>query len=221
MKRTRTSDPAAASSNSAEFRGMFVGCVHQLVRLGYDRLDPATYSNTHETVITGQLIQAMEEVCDDPPEHIKSWIGFYNPTEETPIHATHRRGSNRQRLDIRVTSSHTLPRSRFCFEAKRLGPNHPVSTYLGNEGLGCFLNGEYARGDDTGGMLGYVQSNTVDHWVAQIAQSLDRSPETYYVIDGWSPHPIADGPNDTFRTQHLRSTVGRNITVYHSLLKLH
>ncbi len=221
MNRARRSDPAATSSNAVEFRRAFIDQVHQLVRLGYDRLDPAEHAKATETAITGHLLQAMEQVCDDPPIHVKSWIGFYHPAEETPVHAPGRTGSHRQRLDIRITSLQTLPRGRFCFEAKRLGPNHPVSKYLGDEGLGCFLNGEYAPDDDTGGMLGYVQSKNVDHWAAQIAQSLDRSAKKCLVTEPWIPNQITDGPDAVFRTQHSRRTVKRDITVFHSLLRFH
>ncbi len=221
MKRASRADTAAASLNAADFHGAFVGQVHQLIRLGYDRLDPTKHSTSTETTITGHLLQAMEHVCDDPPEAIKPWIGFYHPAEETPVHAAGRTGSDRQRLDIRITSSRTLPRSRFCFEAKRLGPNHPVSTYLGDEGLGCFLNGEYAPNDDMGGMLGYVQSDTVDQWATKIAKSLDRSATKYLVTDAWAQHSMPDGPDGLFRTQHSRRTVDHDIAVYHSLLRFH
>lgn len=55
---------------------------------------------------------------------------------------------------MKIVSAQTLPRTRFSFEAKRLGRGNPVSKYLGPKGLGCFLKGEYAVNEDDAGMLG-------------------------------------------------------------------
>jgi hypothetical protein len=108
----------------------------------------------------------------------------------------------------------------FKVEAKRLGPDHPVSIYLGAQGLGAFICCEYANDQDDAGMLGYVQSETVDSWIASLARALGTSPGKFSVeADGtWQANGFLDGPAHTYRTRHTR-TGGRGvITIYHTLL---
>lgn len=198
---------------------MFVRRAHVLVKLGYDRLDPASYQNTDEWTITGNLNAAMEAVCDDPPVAARSWIRFYHPSDESLVNVAGRSGKRRQKVDIRIVSAVNRPRTRLLFEAKRLcsTPKHPVSVYIGPKGLGCFTAGEYARDQPDGGMLGYVQSGTEAQWMQQIEQSLKKSKKCHLKS---APKSVPTIPG-CMASQHDRPTVGDSIEIFHTLLKFH
>ena len=122
---------------------------------------------------------------------------------------------------MRVDSSLSRPRTRFSFEAKRLGKAHPVSRYLGDEGMGCFLSGAYARDDDQAGMLGYVQSETPPRWADRIGAELRKNPSCYNMPEHgqFSSVEIVDGLDHTYRSNHDRPSVGRRVSIFHTLLE--
>jgi hypothetical protein len=215
----KSSRSSRGLGNSREYRKVFIRRVHVLVKLGYDRLDSASYKNTDEWTITGDLNAAIEAVCDDPPAAVTSWIRFYHPSDESPVNVPGRSGKHRQKVDIRIVSAVNRPRTRLLFEAKRLcsTPKHPVSVYLGPKGLGCFTAGEYARDQPDGGMLGYVQSGTEAQWMKQIKQSLKKSKK-YHLKSG--PKPVSTIPG-CVSSEHDRPTVGKSIEIFHTLLTFH
>ena len=122
---------------------------------------------------------------------------------------------------MRVDSSQSRPRTRFSFEAKRLGKAHPVSTYLGDKGMGCILTGAYARNDDEAGMLGYVQSGTPQQWADKIGAELQKHCCRYGMAeDGqFSSVKIVDGLDHTYHSDHGRPSVGKRVSIFHTLLQ--
>src|SRR5205807_1605835 len=90
----------------------------------------------------------------------------------------------RPRVDIAITNLKAGPWPRLHFEAKRLGKGHPVGPYVGRKWLGCILTGEYARGHDDAGMLGYVQAGSCDEWAAKIRAKLLADRIGYNMVDG-------------------------------------
>lgn len=208
------------SGNAAEFQDVFVHRVHRLVALGYGRLAAPGYASAEETVITGDLVEAIDAVLDDGAE---PWMSRFFVSDDPPVNDPHRKGRHRKRVDLRVVSSHTRPRARFCFEAKRLAPHHPVSTYVGDEGLGCFLRSEYAAQEEEAGMRGYVQSRGLDDWAEQLAAAVAGGNQELAVTpDGFlSACPIVPELSHTFRSTHRRASAGRPIRIYHTLLMFH
>lgn len=217
MKRS-SSRSAPASTNSDDFRRVFVRRVHQLIRLGYGRMNPATYRSAEEPTITGDLVLAIDNALDDPSS--ARWVQFYSVHDDPPVSARRRTGKRRRRVDIRFDCSERRPRTRFSFEAKRLDAKHGAGAYLGRDGLGCFVRGEYGRDEDEGGMLGYVQSNTPAGWATRIEAQLQRFPnrDTLVKTSPWRQEVVARGLRNTYRSGHRRKRVGRPIEIYHTLL---
>ena len=218
MISTRPPYPGSESGNTGDFRRVFRKRVHQLLKLGYDLLTPADYCGEEEETITGFLVKAIEEVLDCPTE---DWMGFFSVHEDPRVHDRLRKGKRRRRVDMRVDSSLSRPRTRFSFEAKRLGKAHPVSKYLGDKGMGCILTGAYAGDDDEAGMLGYVQSGTLQQWADKIRSKLETDPSCYNIAEHgrFRRFEIVDGLDHTYRSNHDRSSVGRPVSIFHTLLQ--
>jgi hypothetical protein len=99
-----------------------------------------------------------------------------------------------------------------------------VTKYLGAEGLGCFLCGDYAREEDEAGMLGYVQSGELEDWGQKIGDECAKTPNAYAIDPGFAfaNHSLPNtGSLKTYRSQHDRSVVGRMILIVHVLLQFH
>jgi hypothetical protein len=186
--------------------------------MGYATMPSQDFSDAQEEDITGELVRAIDSVIDNanaPP-----WTDSFSIHEEPRIHAPKRKGKRRRRLDIRIDSSEIRPRSRLCFEAKRLGPNHGVSQYFGTDGLQCFLNGRYARDEHAAGMLGYVQEGTCKEWAQKIDASMTKERKKLYVTTtgSWRSVRMTEKVPFTYRSDHNRPKVGKPIEIYHTLL---
>jgi hypothetical protein len=183
MRHPRSYQRRAASANRIVYEQRFIRCVHDLIKWGYDRLCASAYATQEETVITGDLAEAIEGILEYQNE---DWMRFNRVYDDPPINesieAPRRRGKGRRRVDIKLDSSEVSPYTRFCFEAKRLGKGNPVSRYLGPKGLGCFLSGSYAEAEQRGGMLGYVQSDDEQTWAAKIDKAFTSSPKSLDII---------------------------------------
>jgi len=85
----------------------FVIHAHQLLKLGYDRLNPAEFAAAREETISGSLTEAMKSVLRSrtAPE----WTADLTVHDEVHIEDGVRRGKRRLRIDIE-------------FEQVRLGP---------------------------------------------------------------------------------------------------
>jgi hypothetical protein len=206
------------SANASDFRQIFILQAHRLLQLGYSKLDAKSYANVEEPDITGDLRGAMEAVIDDP--NADPWLHFYYVEDEHHVNDGKRKGKRRKRVDIRITASRPRPRNHLSFEAKRLSDTSPIGDYLGNEGLGCFLSGDYAALDGEAGMLGYVQSRTVEDWSAALEKRLNDDETSFGIVDGivWAEHPFRGGPPMTFHSRHLRKSIGKQIDIFHNLL---
>ncbi len=222
MKGRQSYQPGGRSSNTVDYDTVFIPRVHRLLKLGYDRLNPAEYAESEETTITGDLVEAVADTLDYPAE---DWMRFFcvhdDPPENQPKRRRVRRGRSRQRVDIRLDCAESSPRARFRFECKRLATTHMATAYLGEKGLGCFLNAEYAAADANAGMLGYVQSDDEQTWAARIERCLAKSPQKYSCRpqSPWRHEPvIADFPH-TYRSGHGRGRGGQPIEIFHTFLR--
>ncbi len=210
--------PPGASADGKAYADIFVRRVHTLLALGYAALKPADFAGAEEEHITGELVEAIQEVLDDSdtPAWADSFSIHEEPRERHPI----RKGKARKRLDIRLDSSEVRPRARLRFEAKRLGPSHGVSVYLGDEGIQRFLDGRYARNDAIAGMLGYVQAGSPGEWAVKIEQALGKDPKELSLRDSspWRAERLTDHLPFTYCSGHDRPTIGCPIEIFHTLL---
>lgn len=209
--------PGSFSNNAAYLRRVFVRRVHQLVQLGYDRLTPSAYGKAEEPSITGDLVEAIDNVLS---ERGQPWMIVFSVHDDPPENDGRRKGKRRRRVDVRIDSGAFRPRARFRFESKRLGRRHSVKVYLGAEGLGCFLRGDYAREDDQAGMLGYVQSGNLGEWGNRIAQELAKTP-ALYAVDPETPLSLGatwSTGSQAYHSRHYRTAVGRPVFIDHILL---
>ena len=223
---SRSRQPSRRSGNFGDYDRLFIPRVHTLLKLGYDRLTPKQYAREEETAITGDLVESIEAVLDYPTG---DWMRFYSVYDDPPVNEPRRRGRRRRRgrerrrVDIRLASSKTSPRTRFRFECKRLDATRGVDRYLGGEGLGCFLAGKYAQQDSRAGMVGYVQSDSEDTWARRIATALGASADEYAVRHDspWRHEPVIKELEHTYRSGHGRGRGRGAIEVYHTLLRFY
>jgi len=197
---------------------VFVKRVHQLLGRGYAAMTPSDFASAEEEHITGELVKAIDAFLDDA--NAPRWTRSFSIHEDPPIHDKKRTGKRRLKLDIRIDSSQTSPRSRMRFEAKRLGPNHGVGVYLGVEGIQRIIDGRYARNDSVAGMLGYVQKDTPDDWAKKIEKAMGEETAALGVTASgqWAPRQITRELAWTYRSIHDRPGVGPTIEILHTLL---
>lgn len=196
----------------------FIGNVHRLLALGYVRLDARRYHEADEDLLTQDLKTALREVTEDMRG--PRWASHFAIHEKRRQDDSQRQGNSRLELDIVFERTQPGPHPCFSMEAKRLGPKHPVGIYLGPEGLGAFISCEYAKEHDDAGMLGYVQSDTVDGWCTSLESRLGIAPGRYFVeaTGTWQRYTFRGGPVTTYRTCHKRPAGRGSITIYHTLL---
>ena len=189
--------------------------VFSLLQVGHGSLSRSRLRGAHEKEITGELARALQQMLDDPAA--PDWYDHYSVHEEPRIHAPDRKGKHRRRLDLRFERTGPRPRPHYEFEAKRLCRGKSgVAEYLGVDGLGAFLNGDYAAQWPEAGMLGYIQSDDRDFWQNAIAMKI--SQEQALPPDGeWRPEP-AVGQLPTYRSTHRRGKSLNPIRIYHVLL---
>lgn len=214
-----------APANARDYQAVFLQHVHCLLQLGYARLTSAAFADTEEEVISGELRRHIRHVLYESPT--ARWMKHYDVHNEDPedgaVHPGQtepRRGKDRPVIDLRFISGHTCPRKRFCFEAKRLYRSDSVSQYVGPAGLGCFLDGTYAKDDDAAGMLGFVQTDTVDAWAEKIRTKIESASSTQTLASGrkWEKRPYHHGPSNCFVSMHQRLGIATGLDIYHTFL---
>lgn len=196
----------------------FIEDAHRLVYLGYQRIGPQNHASTTEEQITELIANEINDLIEAP--NAARWMRRYLAIDDRKLSAPGRAGKKRARVDIEIIYLRRYPRPRFHFEAKRLYRSDSVAEYLGNEGVGCFLNAQYARDSDEAGMLGYVQSDDCDSWANKIRASLERDTAKYGVVGGksWRAAAIINELRNCYQSDHARSVLGRSICVTHTLL---
>jgi hypothetical protein len=209
--------PPGVSANGKAYTDVFVRRVHTLLALGYAMLTPTEFIYAEEEHITGELVAAIEDVLDSAPP---VWAGPFSVHEEPRERHQSRKGKGRKRLDIRLDSSEVTPRARLRFEAKRLGPHHGTSVYLGDEGIQRFLDGRYARHDPIAGMLGYVQAGDPGDWAIKMERAMDKDGAKLGLRSAspWRAERLADGLQFTYCSGHDRPTIGEPIEIFHTFL---
>jgi hypothetical protein len=144
------------------------------------------------------------EVLDDPPQTV---AGRY--------------GKNRPRIHIEFVRTGHGARPRFHVEAKRLYRSDSVNEYFGSGGLRMFVDGEYAGGWPSAGMLGYVQSDTRAVWLRRLASGFATRRVEICACEGsdWAPAGWqGEGLDGVHTSQHERrpQNLGQ-VQIYHLL----
>jgi len=193
--------------------------VFKLLKLGYDKLNGKKYRDSEEEDITGEIIKSINVLLDDPssPKRLKR----YFVSDDPPVNAPGRLGKRRRRVDIEFTSNIRSPRPRYSFEAKRLCKTKGAGPYFGNEGLGMFINGEYARESVEAGMLGYVQSESPQNWSEKLGKYFSENKGKLKARkDGaWKKAEDITNLNYCYTSGHNRIKKLPPITIYHLLLQ--
>ena len=191
-----------------------------LIIAGHKRLteNDADYSNEEEPNITGEIIRYTREYIEAPDAC--EWAYQYAVHEDPPENDAIRMGKYRKKVDIIVERVQKGRHPRMRFEAKRLKrPGFPASEYVGGKGLGEYIAGNYAAGDDTACMLGYVQSDDCDYWAQKISDDLRKKKKEVCMVKGshWKKAQL-DNIDQCYKTRHNRPTVKRELLVFHLLL---
>jgi hypothetical protein len=127
-----------------------------------------------------------------------------------------RKGKRRPKIDIRIVCKHQVPNRGYCIEAKRLYRSDSVSEYLDDEGIGAFILGEYAKDDEHGGMIGYVQTGKMQEWLSKVSTRLPKLPHHRMAAktEAWEAVDFPKGPSLCFKSSHTRNSGGA-IMVFH------
>lgn len=209
--------PARGTSPSASVYGSsFVRIVHRLLAEACKTL-PRTLSTEEEPSITGMVVQRMNAFLE--ARNAPRWCGRLSVHDDPPLNVGSALGKRRPRIDIEVESVVGRPRPRFHFEAKRLYRSQSASDYTGADGLGSFISERYGRSHSAGGMLAYVQTDTVDVWISKIAARLDADrTSTGLAARGpvWEAFEPPDHALPSFRSQHRRKS--GPIILFHTFL---
>ncbi len=222
---SRSGTASGRPPGSSVYRESFLRDVYRLIAHGYLSLTLEDLAEKEEPAITGLLVAAIEGVLDDPRS--PDWVERYAIQEEKPIQEARplKEGKSRHRVDIEIESSGRRPRPRFQLEAKRLRETDSKSTssYLGSEGLGCFLTGRYAGTYGQAGMLGYVQTGSESSWASGIHEKLRRNAVRYQLAgecDGLRRHRLVSKIEHSYLSSHVRRGAGE-IEIHHILLCCH
>lgn len=192
---------------SAYYSDSLLVIAHKVILLGYQKALAKCRTDIHEEVITGHICAAIERELPDcrAPRWLRNVCIKENPPQNTGT-AT---GKRRVMPDLVVELTHGS-RPQFIFEAKRLQrPNFPASKYLGKDGIGCFIDSQYAPHYREAGMLGYVQGDSVAWWATSLKKlQAENDPTDCNVIEGIECE---------WKSTHNRSDL-KPIDIYHILL---
>ncbi|MFC7337602.1 hypothetical protein ACFQY0_10470 [Haloferula chungangensis] len=203
-------------SSEKLFTEAFIRHAHRILLGGYRRLDAASYTKAEEDEITGDLAAVMNLHIERDPSPLARMFQVHDqhPVTKPGTPQTSRRvGKRRLKIDLQFVANTVSGFVRFSWEAKRLGRQHPLSSYLGHDGLGCFLDGRYGSEVRFGGMLGYVQSDTPEIWCDKLKAKLDKS----YSKGSDASTSVSDEIRITSR--HPRTSGQDDIEIFHSVLR--
>ncbi|MEZ4629647.1 MAG: hypothetical protein R2880_02845 [Deinococcales bacterium] len=196
---------------------VFLENAHKLIAIGYRKALVKIKSGVknEETDITGFIAEAIDDwlISDEA----KGFNGFAVLEDSYEVSKDiEKTGRKRMRSDLTITYTN-IPRSRFVCEAKRLKIGKGT-TYVGNEGMGCFINGSYASNYSEVAMLGYVESKSVNKWKEIIWHEIDRNKEKLKLIASQQNIAIISDFPDEWESNHSRETLDNPVKILHILL---
>ena len=142
-------------------------------------------------------------------------------------------GERLGRLDIRFKHRYSQ-RDYFAFEAKRLHVMYPggrfsteYPTYVGDDGMMAFVEGQYSKDLPAGGMLGYVMDAKCDTAWNGLEKRIDDRRASLKLIRGsnltksFLSNAVANAVADTHlgETEHDLQT--HRLRLFHLLLPVH
>lgn len=209
---------ASAPTDTEDYQRSFRRGVFNILSMAYAGLDAKSHEQSDEDTITQGLQERAQEFIESA--HAPRWAYHFEVIDQRRDGSAGATGKRRPILDLLFVRTQRGRRPRFSFEAKRLYGNSGASEYIGTEGLKAYVDGTYRCDDDEAGMLGYVQSDTPENWAGKIKKTMTASPASVAVCPGhgWRRVSIARGLKHTYYSRHDRSSVGRQIAMYHTLL---
>ena len=194
---------------------------HELLWWGYEAARPHLHQNQDEESITTDIFVGMQNKLNEPDLDLS--YNRYEPHKEWHVVKGVRTGKSCKRIDVVVRFTEPRPRQKFCFEAKRLKTNgHGIGDYIGAEGMGCYLNEDYAEDDPEAAMVGYIQSDDSARWFSELQKRYKR--DNGNGLQCVSPSAVALQPirmhsniTEEWQSEHTRPTRG-NIVLYHIFL---
>jgi hypothetical protein len=208
------------SDNRANYQAAFLHRVHRLLQLAYESLDSSQYEKAEEDDITGDLCKHMKVLTEEAPS--ERWMARFSIHDQAPSDdvvsektGLPRKGKRRPKIDVRIVCKHQIPNRGYCIEAKRFYRGDSVSKYVNDEGVGAFICEEYAKDDDFGGMVGYIQKGAITDWVPKIDAKL--AAETSTISKRLKSAQFKEGPKNCYTSTHLRES-GREIELVHVML---
>lgn len=144
---------------------------HRLLAIGYREALPRILSEPdEETDITGYICEALKDWFRANP---REYVGF-DIHDDPHVKQAGKTGKRRPRADIIITFTAGI-RPEFCVEAKRLHRTKAVAArYTNAGGMGCFISGRYASNYAESAMIGYVQTDTLQHWRGELQERLQK-----------------------------------------------
>ena len=134
------------------------------------------------------------------------------------------------RLDLRFKHRHSQ-KDYFAFEAKRLhatlaggSPSTGYPAYIGDEGMGAFVSGEYSQRLPAAGMLGYVMDgDTAKAWTGLATRIEAKRDELCLIaasqfIESSLKQHIESGLPDTCLGVTTHNLVSHTLRLFHLLL---
>lgn len=210
---------AAKIGNPQDYTAAFLIHCHHLIEIGYKLMAQKDYRLSEEEVITGRLTQAIEKFLNS--ENAPLWTEHFAIYEEKRINSEDREGHHRFRIDI-VIKHVAGKRPEHIFEAKRLNGSDSLSKYTGKDGMGRFLDGRYGASQNHATMLGYVQTESVYHWIGKLKEHILKHQTKLSVQDAWEKTNLISDHCDmkeTGVTTHKRTKNLPPIHIYHQFLE--
>ena len=105
MKERSHFQPPGVSADGKAYADVFVRRVHTLLALGYATLTPADFISAEEEHITGELVDAVQEILDD--SDTPAWADSYSIHEEPrEHHPTRKLKKHRSRAQLKTEKMH-------------------------------------------------------------------------------------------------------------------
>jgi hypothetical protein len=205
---------------------LFIERVHQLLQAGYASLtsrEIAHYNLADEPDITGGLALRIQQLIDakEVPGISRAWCVVDNWPEAAPhLPLTKQpKAKTRKMPDLRFRYGGQREVLYFRFEAKKLAGTGDYADLIHEDGLGRFLRKVYGREDKAGGLLGYVQTETIEIHAERVRKALAGDRKKYQISSGgdWAAATWKAGPQCSFRVVHSRKA-GSVIVILYSFL---
>lgn len=213
--------PNSGVSAAPDFWFRFVRDAHTLVAEGFSRLNGAALSDQDEERISQLIVEGVHRWYDEAGR--PDWTRQYFAIAEVPETESPFQGKARRRIDIYIESSHGARRPcRFAFEAKRLYRSDSVAAYVGELGLGAFLDGTYVPTSPAAGMLGFVQQGTNTSAIQRVRDKLERERGDHGLVPNdavWTGIELDGRLGTTWVSRHARGGQLGDVEIYHSFLR--